>query len=217
VNQHDWRVFPLAKQQHGVVSYAQLDALGVTRPARHFRLKTGAWVPVLPSVVRMYWADETWLLRAWAAMLWGGEATRLSHFSAAAIHGLELPQKSGVEITTAKFMSAPCTWLSTHRSGRASDGDTVQGLKVTPVARTLVDVASGLPIERVEVACRDALRRKLVSMAALKRELKSARVEGVAPVRRSLETLVRVAPARDVGPHDDADAGRRIRGKPLRR
>jgi hypothetical protein len=192
VNQHDWRVFPLAKQQHGVVSYAQLDELGVTRPAIRWRLKTREWVPVLPSVVRMYWADETWLLRAWAAVLWAGEGACLSHASAAVIHGLEVPQTSAVEITTPKVMSAPRKWLSAHRSRRVEDGVTVHGLLATRVARTLVDVASTLSDERLEGACRDALRRKLVTMASLKRELKSGRgVEGVVRVRHIVETLVR--------------------------
>jgi hypothetical protein len=192
VNQHDWRVFPLAKQQHGVVSYAQLDALGVTRPASRWRLKTGEWVPVLPSVVRMYWADETWMLRAWAVMLWGGEGASLSHFSAAALHGLDVPQRSEVEITTAGRVSPPCRWLLGHRSGRTGDGVTVQGLRVTRVARTLVDVGGAHSGERLEGACRDALRRRLVTMAALKRELKLGRgVRGVARMRQVLETLVR--------------------------
>ena len=192
MNQHDWRVFPLAKQQHGVVSYAQLDELGVTRPATRWRLKTREWVPVLPSVVRMYWADETWLLHASAAVLWAGEGACLSHASAAAIHGLEVPQKSEVEITTPRLLLAPRRWLSAHRSRRADDGLTVHGLRATRVARTLVDVAGALSDERLEVACRDALRRKLLTMASLKRELKSGRgVEGVVRVRRILETLVR--------------------------
>jgi hypothetical protein len=192
VNQHDWRVFPLAKQQHGVVSYAQLDALGVTKPASRWRLKTREWVPVLPSVVRMYWADETWMLRAWAVMLWGGEGASLSHFSAAALHGLDVPQRSEVEITTAGRVSPPCRWLLGHRSGWVDDGVTVQGLRVTRVARTLVDVAGALSAERLEGACRDALRRKLVTVAALKRELKlRGKVPGGARVRRVCEVLVR--------------------------
>src|SRR6476619_428642 len=84
----DGAVFEIARKQHGVVSYAQLAERGVTRARLRQRRSSGEWRRILPSVVRMYWAEDTFLSRAWATWLWAGPLSALSHGTAAQLCGV---------------------------------------------------------------------------------------------------------------------------------
>lgn len=150
----DWQVFVLARRQEGVVSYSQLAQLGITETARRYKRTGGEWLPVLPSVVRMYWAEPSWLQRAWAACLWAGADAVLSHSTAAALHGLHVASDDRIhfQVGRGQYLHSLATrpeWLVSHTT-RAEVPDAcvvAGGLRVTSVGRTLIDLLTELPAE----------------------------------------------------------------------
>ena len=63
VNRTDAEIEKIAKHQHGLVSWTQLQQLRVTRDQIRRRVRTGQWVRELPGVWRMSWAEPTWMQR----------------------------------------------------------------------------------------------------------------------------------------------------------
>ena len=141
----DWALYELAKRQEGVVSYEQLFELGFTKPARRVKVACGEWAREAPRVVRMYWADETWLQRCWIAVLWSKGRAALSHSTAAVLHGLAFAQMEPViHVTVARGIGrvSPAPWLVVHHSRRLLNRTMLLDLPVMSVRRTRRDLAS---------------------------------------------------------------------------
>lgn len=80
-------VATLAARQHGVVSTAQLNGLGMSATTRRRRIVAGELVVVYPGVLRHAAHPDTWRGRMLAACLSTGGLA--SHRSAAVLWGLE--------------------------------------------------------------------------------------------------------------------------------
>lgn len=94
----------------------------------------------------MYWAEETFLQRAWAAWLWAGPLSVLSHGTAATLAGLQgLAPEETIHLTLpVKFglWSRPSVTVHRTRSTFAPEElEHFEGLPFTSGARTLVDVS----------------------------------------------------------------------------
>jgi hypothetical protein len=79
----DLQVEKIAKRQHGLIAWRQLERLGVTLHQIRRRVRIGHWVRELPGVWRMSWAEPSWIQRVWCASLWAGTAACVSHRAAA--------------------------------------------------------------------------------------------------------------------------------------
>ncbi len=168
-----------AAGQHGVVSYRQAVALGLTESAIQHRRRTGRWRNVFPGVYRLVGAVENPHLRAMAAVLWGGPDAILSHGSAAGLLGLP------------GFMIDPVT-ISIPRARRSLEGvrieqslalpahhrRVVDDVPCTSIARTIFDLCGDIPARRAERALDNALARRLVTVPALWRVLDDLAVQG---------------------------------------
>jgi hypothetical protein len=190
----DAPVFRLAKDQCGVVAYHQLAALGVTRARLRNRLMTGEWIRALPSVVRLYWADETWMQKVWVAWLWAGPVSFVSHLSAAQLLGFNVPVQEVVHVVAPlRFqLRSSTSWVRAHRATSLSavDSRKLKGLPVTSPARTLVDLASVLEPKALAAVAEDALASGLVAFRELKPFFKRSRgKQGFSVLRRCLRNL----------------------------
>jgi hypothetical protein len=167
----DAAVFELAKKQDGVISYTQLAELGVTRGHLGLRLRTGEWIRQLPGVVRMYWAEETWMQKVRATYLWAGPAAVVSHFSAAVLTGLGLPMRGVVHVTILHpfRLKAPNSWVKPHQALllRRKDVESCAGIRVTSAARTLIDLAALVEPEELQQVADLALRSDAVTVDEL--------------------------------------------------
>src|SRR5260370_26723496 len=85
----DVRIEQIAKRQHGVISWQQLERLHITRHQIRRQVRTGQWVRELPGVWRMRWAEPGWIQRVWCASLWAGPAACISHRTAAQLSELD--------------------------------------------------------------------------------------------------------------------------------
>lgn len=195
MDERDWLLLRVAKRQEGVVSFAQARAVGFTSPAMRWRLETGEWVKILRSVVRLYWADDTWAARCHAAVVQGlPSQIGLSHFTAARWHGFDVASDGWVHVSTAQDVSrVRSDWLKSHGTVHL-DFIEVDGLSVTKPSRTLLDLASMLSHAELERVTNVALRSGQVSPSEMRDEFSrwpkhSARV---CRLREVLKRLVRV-------------------------
>lgn len=166
-------IFRLAKKQEGVISYSQLRKLGVTEMGRTIRLQTGEWINVLPSVLRLYWADETWMQRVWAASLWVGRRGYISHYTAAVLGGFAIASAETIEVISTKPMRVAPQWIAVHRARRvrAETTQVAKGIRITSPADTLSDLAAILKELELEQLILEACRQRVVSWAQLRKAL----------------------------------------------
>jgi very-short-patch-repair endonuclease len=158
----DLRVAELAERQWGVVSRAQLVALGARRGAIGRRLQNGR----LHGVHRGVYAVGHRVVgregRALAAVLACGPGAVLSHRSAAAHWGLARDDSARTDVTVPTSRRGDGS-IRLHRS-RSLDARTTtthDGIPITTVARTLLDLAATLTPERLERALAQAERLRL--------------------------------------------------------
>jgi predicted transcriptional regulator of viral defense system len=146
----------IARAQHGVVTRAQLLRAGVSaREIRH-RLKTGALLREHRGVYRVGHRAPSREATYLAAVLACGEGALLSGRAAAHLLGLIKGSAPAPEVTAPT--ERRIHGVRTRRSRRIGprDATTSRAIPVTTVARTLVDLAAGLPLEDLARACHEA-------------------------------------------------------------
>ena len=158
----DRLVAELAGRQQGFVAARQLRALGMERRAVARRVHAGRLHPhpYLRGVFAV--GHRVITQRGWwmAAILDAGPGAVLSHRSAAALWGLGFDRRMRVEVTTPKDLRR--TRYDVVVSQIAEDERTVRdGIPVTTVARTLLDLATVVRDDQLERAMREAEVRGL--------------------------------------------------------
>jgi hypothetical protein len=136
-----------AGRQHGVVSLAQLAALGVSSDATRKRVSSGRWHRVHPGVFAIGHAPLTRDAYYMAAVLACGPGAALSHRSAADKLGLRATHRSRIDIISPRRPGRRLASIDAHTSRTLLPRDiqTVDGIPCTSVARTLLDLAAILP------------------------------------------------------------------------
>ena len=157
----------LAGRQHGVVTRAQLDNLGLGRGAIARRIERGRLHRVHRSVYavghRVLSPRGRWM----AAVLAAGPGGVLSHRSAAALWGLRTFGPRLPEVTAAPRRRAG-PGVEVHHT-RLSEEEVTEREKipVTTASRTLLDLAAVLPRRQLERALQEAEVRRLGDLVSL--------------------------------------------------
>lgn len=180
----------LARRQHGVVARQQLEAHGIGAGAIEHRMTLARLHPLHAGVYAVghgaVGAKGKWM----AAVLAAGDGAVLSHRSAACFWGLLKEDSLSPEVTAAcKTRSTP--HLLRHFSRLREDEAVLRdGIPVTCVARTLLDIAPVLPRYGFERAVREAevldLPRRPSLLELYRRH---PRRRGARTVRHTLEAL----------------------------
>lgn len=154
-----------AARQHSAVSRHQLldSGLGEDRINRHIRC--GLLVPVFAGVYRHAEVPPTWRTRLAAAVLACGPGAVASHRSAGSLFELRDIPGYRPEVTVVDTTPRLHSGIHVHRTNllHPVDATAVDGIPVTSIERTLLDLGGVLPFEIVEVAAQDAMIRKLVT------------------------------------------------------
>jgi hypothetical protein len=156
----------LAERQYGLVSHAQLLALGVGTGAIKHRTAVGRLRPLRRGVYavghRALRSEAPWM----AAVLACGPDTVLAGRSAAALWRMQDNARSVVEVISPRRVALPR--IGARRIALPADEVTVErGIPVTTPARTLFDLASALGRVHVEAAFDEAQFRRLASPTSL--------------------------------------------------
>jgi hypothetical protein len=167
----DPQIAALAGRRHGVVSRAELLALGFTARQIEHRRAAGHLHVLHRGVYavghRVLGADGWWM----AATLASGGA--LSHVTAAAAWDW-MPVGAMIHVTVDGYPGRKTRrGIQIHRSGTLEPGDitTLSGIPVTAPIRTILDVAANLKVRRLEQVLDRAER--LIDFGELQRRLEA--------------------------------------------
>jgi hypothetical protein len=156
----------LAARQHGLVTRKQLRQHGITDRQTDYWLATDFLSRVERGVFMVAGAQLTWAARLLSVcLLTGGIA---SHRSAAVLHGLRDATPGRPEITIPLGQSFRRSGIRVHESTdlHLMTPTTRDGIPVTPVARTVLDLGA-VARPRVEDTARDAVAQRLTTWPEL--------------------------------------------------
>ena len=159
-----------AFKQHGVVTFKQLRDAGLRAGAINLRVRNGRLHRLHRGVFVVGHARTSREGRWLAAVLALGEGALLSHVSAAALWGIRHSSSAYVHVTVPTTAGrAPRRAVIVHRSLTLApeDVDEQQGIAVTSVSRTLLDLAGMLTPTRLERAVEQSLALRLFDLRAV--------------------------------------------------
>ncbi len=195
----DRAILRLAQNQHGVVSRDQLTRLGLSRDAITHRLRSGRLHRVHHGIFAVGRPRLSARGRQLAAVMAYGPKAVLSHRSAGALWEL-IPTSPGfVDVTVPGTSRRPQKQIRIHRARTLADEDLaeVDGIPVTSVARTLLDLASVLNAATLVRAVEQAERSGQLDLAALDRLLRrTPRHPGAGKLRRLVADYAEPVPVR---------------------
>jgi very-short-patch-repair endonuclease len=181
----DWLLAALAELQYGVVARWQLTLLGYGKTAIQNRVDSGLLIPLHAGV---YAVGHTKLTRSGyflAAVLAFGPRAVLSHRSAGVHWDLLSSRQIKVDVTTHVSGQRHTRRIKAHRTRHLHEEDwTIKdGIPVTSVARTILDLAAVLSRDRLLDLIDDAVRAELFDLGALERAMTRT------PKRRGVKKL----------------------------
>jgi very-short-patch-repair endonuclease len=187
-------VADLATRQEGPVADWQLLELGFPRTTIESWLRSG----------RLHcWHRGVYTLghralgrrgRLWAAVLACGRGAVLSHRSAAGLWGIRPDNRPRIEVTVASRGRASRKGIQVHRVRRLDPRDVtkIDGIPVTTLARTFLDLAEVVPQNQVRRAINEADYLRLFDLKAVKELL--SRSNGRRGIRPLTAALIAVFP-----------------------
>jgi very-short-patch-repair endonuclease len=161
----DVLIAAIAARQHELIGHLQLVALGLSRQAIQRRVRAGRLHRVHQGVYAVGHKRLTQRGRWMAAVLAGGEDAVLSHRSAAALWQI-LPARNPIHVAS-PIKRRNRDGIEFHTQSLQFDEVTEHdGIRVTTVARTLVDIAATEPTQ-FERAFNEAEFRRLYDETGL--------------------------------------------------
>lgn len=162
----------LAGTQHGVISREQALTLGLSPQSIKRLSAAGVWQRVLPRVYRLWIPSAPaglWRQRLAGAALWLGPGSAVSHRASGALSGLDGIRRAPVELSTTTRRRPERRGIVVHhiRSLPSEPVVTIDGIPVTSVPRTIVDIAPILRPVDLELALDSAIRAGLTTSEEL--------------------------------------------------
>lgn len=157
------------RRQLGLITRRQALNAGLTSAAIQTRLARRAWRRIRRGVYAASGVRPSRGQALLAVCLPVDQGCWVSHRSAAALWGLDVPRPTRIEIVTPMAVRVNLDGVRQHRSGELPVADLArhQLVPVTSVARTLVDCIPELPGRRLVTAVDDADRRGLLAIGDL--------------------------------------------------
>ena len=172
-------LLPLAEQNDGLVTATQARALGIADSVLARLTQRGKLERVTRGVYRIPYFPADRLSQYREAVLWarasqGPEQVALSHETALGVYGISDVNPSRVHLTVpkaARLRRHRPKWIVIHRGDLpASDVTTHEGLPVTTVAKSVLDVVNTTGrLGLARQALKDARREGYISTAEQKR------------------------------------------------
>lgn len=179
----------LAGGQRGLLTRSSILALGVDDGAIGRQLASGRWRELHPGIYYLDTTPLSWRTGLLAAVMAAGPGAVASHRSAGKLYELDGIFGSLVELTV-PFNGDPDPLGSiVHRTRRPRPARFVEGIPVTSVERTLLDLAALLPDRVLEKALMSALHKRLTTMDLLDVIIATDGGRGVKGTRRFRRVL----------------------------
>jgi hypothetical protein len=159
-------IAPFSRQQHGLVTRAQL-VLTLTGRQVDRAVAAGQLEVMSPGVYRLGGAPRSLEQSVLAACLAGGATARASFACAAALWGMDGFHPGPVEITVDRSRRVRLPGVVVHQSAVPDQIVTRGAIPVASVARTLCDLTATKHHKAVERAVDACLRQRLVTIDEL--------------------------------------------------
>ena len=186
----DSRLGKLADRQHGVVARSQLLELGFSAQAIRTLVARGRLHRRSPGVYAVGHTRLTAKGRWMAAVLGCGPGAVLSHLEAAALHDLRQIGGGPVNVTATgrhELAGIRCHWA---RRLDPQDATAVDGIPVTSLARTYLDLAEVLNRRRLITALETAQRQNKLDLGAVDAVLaRNPGRHGIKPLQAAVAEL----------------------------
>lgn len=153
-----------ASRSHGVITRTELLAAGYSRHQIQRAIDIGELLRAHAGVFRVAAAPRSWHQRVLVAVHAAGPGALASHRSAAALWGLDGGTQGTPEIVAPRHLRSWAIDLGRrHESKDLHLAEAAERLAIpcTGLTRTLVDLGAVMPLERVQQAIDDAVRRRL--------------------------------------------------------
>lgn len=183
-----------AARQHGLITFAQLLALGLSSSAIGRLEQRGRIVRVHRGVYRLIGSPMTWRQDVMAAVLAGGDGSYASHRTAAALHPLFKTRGRIIEILSEHERSLKGVGARSHRTLDLSAVDrwVIDGIPVTAVNRTLIDVGRYWTVGRVWSLLDHAVRDELTTYESFEARVHALARQGRNGIGTAREVLLRL-------------------------
>ncbi len=189
----------LAAQQAGALGRRQLLAGGSSRSSIDRRVRTGRLVVELPGVYVVAGSPDTTARRRWVAMLATGPGAVLSFETAARMRGLSAVSTDGPTVVTVRHSGwRALPGIVVHQLNDLLPGHVgeIDGLAVTTVPRTIVDLAAIWPRGRMRIVVGDAVAAKRTTPGQIGDCLRSVARRGKPGVRTLATVLDELGPGK---------------------
>lgn len=157
----------MARGNWGAITFEELRALGIGGNAVRWALESGRLVRLFRGAYRFAVVAACWQQRAWLATQLGGEGSALSHSTAASVWRLNGFESSRspvhVSVPTRRMLRLPEDDFAVHRPCCRFEPISVDGFKVTRLARTIVDVSESVSDQQLEILL-DAAQHRFSSL-----------------------------------------------------
>lgn len=189
-------IYRVAEEQYGVVTRTGLLAEGVTTDRIRYRVRVGELRRIYRGV---YLAGPLLIPRAreMAAVLACGPTSAVSHSSAMWMLGLDARRDGDlVHVLRPGSASTRIAGIRLHRTVRLEPDEVMkfEGIPITTVARTLLDIAGRRPTREMETLIGRAERARLADIAALRLLLgRHPDHPGAAKLRRLVDPDAKIA------------------------
>jgi very-short-patch-repair endonuclease len=179
----------LAGRQHGAFDRRQWLTAGLSLSTLSRRLQSGAIRRLAAGVYAYASVPLSWHLEVTVAVLASGPEAAASHMTAAHLHGL-VNRPDSIEIVSPRSGRRPVSYVL-HQSTDLDLAHTemVDGVPVTSVPRTIVDIGVPHGIGRTGSCLDEARRRGLVTLeevASMLHQVARRGRNGVGPARKIL-------------------------------
>jgi very-short-patch-repair endonuclease len=188
----DHLIAAIAGEQYGIVARRQLIQEGLGPGAIQSRVRRYGLHSLYPGVYGVGHRALIPLAREMAALLASGPGAVISHRSAGALWRIVDPdgEDMPVDVTLPRGAGRSRAGLTVHRARHLASEDVrvLRRIPVTAPCRTLLDLAEVLNLRELESAYDEAIVRRLVSEADLRRTLRNAvGRRGTGPLTRLLD------------------------------
>ncbi len=172
-DQREEGLWTMAARNGGVFSYADARRAGLTPRQIRYRQTSGLWVAIFAGVYRFAATPETESVRAAGALRLCGSTALFARRSAGELWQLDRVRAVRPELVVPYERHPRAVGLVVMRSKRLGESDRAsrQGLPVTAIERTIIDLAAVLNDEDLECALHSAWRQGLTNSDRIVRRL----------------------------------------------
>jgi very-short-patch-repair endonuclease len=165
----DARIGLVAQRQAGAFDWSQARACGFGKATIGRRVRSGQWDRPHPGVYAVAGAPKSRLLALWIAVLAVGQGSVISHESAAQVHGANALPLAPVTLTARHGSHHRLAGLVVHQIDDVArrHRTRVDGLPVVTAARSIVDLGSMLPLDRLGDVADDLVQARATTWPAI--------------------------------------------------